>query len=196
MEVIEIDHPLVHIFTVRAFAAVFEEKLNLFVHCPKDFPCKIVVSGDSIFVDDVVLGNLCGKILELNRQDAFFSKNKLAGHREGFDLKEEGVEIWETETVVLADALMSSMFFINPSFCAEETLIRRDLFLLLPDAESAFILLKENGEKAPGADLCALPKFPAQRFVDTPLAKTTLPIPASSNSWWSWMLRPPWVLEL
>jgi hypothetical protein len=93
VEVIKIDHPLVHVFAVCAFAAVFEEKFDLFVHCPKDFPCKIVVSGDSIFVDDVVLGNLCGKILELNCQDALFSKNKLAGQREGFNLKEEGVEI-------------------------------------------------------------------------------------------------------
>ena len=89
----KIDQPLVHIFVVHAFAAVFEEKLDLFVYCPKDFPCKIVISGNSIFVDDVVLGNLCGKILELNHQDAFFSKNKLAGQHEGFDLKEEGVEI-------------------------------------------------------------------------------------------------------
>jgi hypothetical protein len=78
VEVIEIDHPLVHVFAVRAFAAVFEEKLDLFVHCPKDFPCEIVASGKSFFVDDVVLGHLCCKILELNHQDAFFSKNKQA----------------------------------------------------------------------------------------------------------------------
>jgi hypothetical protein len=93
VEVVKIDHPLVHAFAVRAFAAVFEKKLDLFVHCPNDFPCEIAVSGNSIFVDDDVLGNLCGKILELNCQDAFFSKNKLAGQHEGFDSKEEGVEI-------------------------------------------------------------------------------------------------------
>jgi hypothetical protein len=38
VEVIKIDHPLVHVFAVRAFAAVFKEKLDLFIHCPKDFP--------------------------------------------------------------------------------------------------------------------------------------------------------------
>jgi hypothetical protein len=54
-------------------------------------------------------------------------------------------------------------------------LMRSDLYLLL-FFERGYILLKEQGENAPGADLCALPKFPAQKFVDTLLENTTPPI--------------------
>jgi hypothetical protein len=93
MKVVKVDHPLVHVFLIRALAAVFKEELDLFVYSPKDFSCKTVVSGDSIFVDNVVLGNLYGKILELNCQDTSFSKNELVGQRECFELEEEGVEV-------------------------------------------------------------------------------------------------------
>jgi hypothetical protein len=93
MKVIKVDHPLVHVFSIRALVAVFEEELDLFVYSPKDFSCETVVCGDSIFVDDVVLGDLYGKILELNCQDTSFSKNELAGQRECFHLEEEGVEV-------------------------------------------------------------------------------------------------------
>jgi hypothetical protein len=93
MKVVEVDHPLVHVFLIHALAVVFEEELDLFVYSPKDFSCKTVLSSNSIFVDNVVLGNLYGKILELNCQDTSFSKNELAGQRECFDLEEEGVEV-------------------------------------------------------------------------------------------------------
>ncbi len=68
--------------------------------------------------------------------------------------------------------------------------MRRDQSLsFLP--EIAFILLKGNEEKGPGADLCTLVRIPTQIFVETPSAKVMSPIPVSSKSWWSWMLRPP-----
>ena len=66
MKVVKVDHPLVHVFLIHALAVVFEEELDLFVYSPKDFSCKTVLSSNSIFVDNVVLGNLYGKILELN----------------------------------------------------------------------------------------------------------------------------------
>ncbi len=87
MKVVKVDHPLVHIFSIRALVAVFEEELDLFIYSPKNFSCETVVSGNSIFVDNVVLGNLYSKILELNHQDTSFSKNELAGQRECFDLE-------------------------------------------------------------------------------------------------------------
>ncbi len=97
--------------------------------------------------------------------------------------------------VVLADALTLSKFFSRPPFADEKISRRRDLSLL-PVIAEADALLKEKGENAPGTDLFCLVKFPAQRFVETPLANVTSPIPTSSKYWWSWMLQPPWVLLL
>ncbi len=98
-------------------------------------------------------------------------------------------------TVAFADDLILSTFFMSPPLVEEQISIRRDRSLsFLP--EIAFISLKLNWEKGPGADLCPLVRFSAPIFVGTPSANVISSIPTLSKSWWSWMSRPPWVLLL
>jgi hypothetical protein len=102
---------------------------------------------------------------------------------------------WGTVTVVLAEDLTSLMLVMSPPFVDEYISRSRDMsFLLL--LEIAVASLKEKEEKGPGANLCTHVKIPAHILVDTPSAKMTSPIPASLNSWWSWMSRLPCVLLL
>ena len=50
-------------------------------------------------------------------------------------------------------------------------------------------MLKEKGEKGPGAKFWIRVKIPAHMSIDTPSTKPMSPTPASSNSWWSWMSK-------
>ena len=101
---------------------------------------------------------------------------------------------WMSESpVVLAKDLTSSMLLMTPSFVDEYILRRRDLSLSLL-LEISVTLLKEKGERGPGVNFCTPVNIPAYMLVNTPSAKTPSPIPASLNSWWSWMSRLPCVL--
>jgi hypothetical protein len=196
VEAIEINNSLVDVLLVVALAAVFKRKLGEAVHQPQDLCSKRVVDRNPIFVDNAVLPiDIHHKVPKLGCKDAVFAKNKTYCNRECFQLEIEGVKVLGDCYVILAKDLASLMLLMSPPFVEEYISRSRDLsFSLL--LEIAVALLKEKGEKGPGANFCTRVKIPAHMFVDTPSAKTMSPMPASLNSWWSWMSRLPCILLL
>ncbi len=135
------------------------------------------------------------KVPKLGCKDAVFAKNKTYCNGECFQLEIEGVKVLGDRYCCLSQEYDVVDALDDPPFIEEYISRSRDLsFSLL--LEIAVASLKEKGEKGPGADFCTHVKIPAHMFVNAPSEKTTSPMPASSNSWWSWMSRPPCVLLL